>query len=75
MTDRIISEAVFRQKYLGNKYVIADNESINLAKQKKFKYLGVPICCKKNGIFGITHIKVELDYKRISARIFTKFTG
>ena len=39
MTDRIISEAVFRQKYLGNKYVIADNESINLAKQKKFKYL------------------------------------
>ena len=35
MTDKIISETVFRQKYLGNKYVIADNKSISLAKQEK----------------------------------------
>jgi hypothetical protein len=62
MTDKIISEAVFRQKYLSNRHVIVGNQSINLAKQKKVKYLTVPVHSKKDGIFDIIHIKVELDY-------------
>lgn len=28
MTDKIISEAVFKQKYLGNRYVIVGNQLI-----------------------------------------------
>jgi hypothetical protein len=62
MADKIITEKDFIEKYLNNRYVIASRTSIQLAKKEKSKYLTVLVHSKKNGIFDITHILVELNY-------------